>query len=421
MAPSRPCLLVTYLSLTRLTERTNGSYRRLALMAAAIRSSGAPLRVCCALSPEDAGPSVADACEKIQAEIRKAWNLESTVVATVLGASSNAPWILQQAAAAWKYGLSPVIRSRVTPEARALLASELARDPAFIVAHRLPAMFALTGLGVPLPPTFFDLDDVEHVVALRRATRAHSVRDKVLGLMALPSLFLEERRSVHRATRTLVCSDADASRLRKVFGKDSVDSVPNALPLPTLEPGLSATHSMLMVAAYDYEPNADGADFFIAEVLPLIRSRLPTAELWLVGPAAEKMVAFSNAPAGVKFLGFVPDLDAVYEAARIVICPIRYGGGTRVKLVEAAGYAKPIVSTTLGAEGLGMINGVHALIADSPESLADACTTLLQDDEQCMALSREVRMLAEDKFDARHVSERLGRVFRSFAEMKRHN
>jgi hypothetical protein len=68
-----------------------------------------------------------------------------------------------------------------------------------------------------------------------------------------------------------------------------------------------------------------------------------------------------------------------------------------------------------------MIHGVHALIGDTPESLADACTTLLQDDEQCIALSREVRTLAEDKFDARHVSERLGRVFRSFAEMKRHN
>jgi hypothetical protein len=390
-------------------------------MAAAIRSSGAMLRVCCALSPDEARESVPVACERIQSEIRKAWSLESTVVASVLAAPSNAPWILQQAAGALGYGHNPLVRARVTPEARALLASELARDPAFVVAHRLPAMFALNGMRAPLPPTFFDLDDVEHVVALRRATRAHSIRDKILGLMALPPLFLEERRSVHRATRTLVCSDADASRLRKLFGKDTVDSVPNALPLPSLEARLSPTHSMLMVAAYDYEPNADGADFFISEVFPLIRSRFPTAELWLVGPAAEKTAAFNRPPAGVKFLGFVPNLDAVYAAARIVICPIRYGGGTRVKLVEAAGYAKPIVSTTLGAEGLGMIHEVHALIADSPESIADACTSLLVDDEQCMALSREVRTLAEDKFDARHVSERLGRVFRSFADMKRHN
>jgi hypothetical protein len=412
---------VTYLSLTRLTERTNGSYRRLALMAAAIRSSGAPLRVCCALTPEEAAESVPDACTKIESEIRKAWGLESTVVASVLARSSNAPWIFQQAAAAWGYRHSPVVRARVTPEARALLASELAREPAFIVAHRLPAMFALSSVGTDLPPTFFDLDDVEHVVALRRATRAHTIRDKVLGLMALPSLFLEERRSVHRATRTLVCSDADASRLRKLFGSDTVDSVPNALPLPSHETGLSTTHSMLMVAAYDYEPNADGADFFVSEVLPLIRSRFPTAELWLVGPAAEKMSAFSRPPAGVKFLGFVSDLDAVYAAARIVICPIRYGGGTRVKLVEAAGYAKPIVSTTIGAEGLGMIHGVHALIADSPDEIADACASLLVDDEQCVALSREVRTLAEDKFDAQRVSERLGRVFRSFVDMKRHS
>jgi hypothetical protein len=191
-----------------------------------------------------------------------------------------------------------------------------------------------------LPPTFFDLDDVEHVVALRRR-RAH-LSDKVLGLMALPALFLEERRSVHRATRTLVCSDADASRLRKVFGKDSVDAVPNALPLPSLEPGLSATHSMLMVAAYDYEPNADGADFFLAEVLPLIRSRLPTAELWLVGPAAEKMTAFIMLLRSK--VSRIRPISTPYEAARTIV-PFATAAAHE-SLAEAAGYAKPIVSTT---------------------------------------------------------------------------
>jgi len=408
------CLLVTYLSLTRLTERTNGSYRRLALLAAAIRSSGASLRVCCALTPEESRLSVSEACKQIEGEIRKAWSMDSTVVASMIAPPSNARWILQQAAGVFGYIHNPVIRSRVTRESRALLATELAREPAFVVAHRIPAMLALSGASSALPPTFFDLDDVEHVVASRRAIRAHSIREKAFGMMALPALFLEERRCVRRATRTLVCSDADASRLRRLFATDNVIAVPNALPLPPHIAGLGDGPSMLMVAAYDYEPNADGADFFISEVFPLIRRRFPTAELRLVGPAPEKIAAYGHAPDGVKFCGFVPSLEEAYGAARIVVCPIRYGGGTRVKLVEAAGWGKPIVSTTLGAEGLGMINDVHALIADSPEGLADACGSLFLDDEKCSALSRSVRALAEDAFDARRVSERLGRTFRTF-------
>ena len=103
--------------------------------------------------------------------------------------------------------------------------------------------------------------------------------------------------------------------------------------------------------------------------------RFPTAELRLVGPAPEEIAAYGRAPDGVKFCGFVPSLEEAYASARIVVCPIRYGGGTRVKLVEAAGWGKPIVSTTLGAEGLGMINDVHALIADSPEA-ACGCVRL---------------------------------------------
>ena len=94
----RTCLLVTYLSLTRLTERTNGSYRRLALLAAAIRASGASLRVCCALTSERPVNQSAEACKRIEGEIRKAWSMDSTVVASMIAPPSNARWILQQAA-----------------------------------------------------------------------------------------------------------------------------------------------------------------------------------------------------------------------------------------------------------------------------------------------------------------------------------
>ena len=215
--------------------------------------------------------------------------MDSTVVASMIAPPSNARWILQQAAGVFGYIHNPVIRSRVTRESRALLATELAREPAFVVAHRIPAMLALSGASNALPPTFFDLDDVEHVVASRQAMRAHSIREKAFAVMALPALFLEERRCVRRATRTLVCSDADA--------KSSAQAVRHGQRHRRAECAADAAarrsrrgdpHSMLMVAAYDYDETLMARTSSFPRCFRSIRRRFPTAELRLVGPAPEK-------------------------------------------------------------------------------------------------------------------------------------
>jgi glycosyl transferase family 1 len=371
------------------------------------------LRVCCSLTPEEARPSVAEACKAMERELSAAWGLDVSVVASVSDAPSTTRWIIQQAASVFNYARTPLIRLRVTP-ARALVAAEVARRPAFILAHRLPAMHVLRSTPGVEMPVVFDLDDVEHVIARRSAQQDPSVRNKVFGWMTVPSLFFEERRGVNRATRTLVCSQVDATRMRKVFRSDAIDVVPNALPLPDRVASLVSNKIMLMVAAYGYEPNADAAQFFITQVLPLIRAREPDAELHLVGASPQSIPSFDRKPAGVRFLGYADDLAATYARARIVICPIRYGGGTRVKLVEAAGWGKPIVSTTIGAEGLGMVNGTDALIADSAQGFADACISLLNDDELCKAISRGARSLAEQSFDGRRVAEQLGAKLRAY-------
>jgi glycosyltransferase involved in cell wall biosynthesis len=412
------CLLVTFLSLTRLSERSNGTYRRLSLLARAIRASGASLRVQCVLTPEEADASVGDACREIEGEIRRAWGMDATVVATTIDPPRSTPWIAQQFSAIFGYGNLAFIRSRVTNNARALTASELMRRPSFVIAHRLPAMFALNSIRDAHSPIVFDLDDVEHVVAIRAAQQVRLLRTKAFEWLALPSLLLEERRSVARATRTLVCSSADAERVSKLFRVTNLDVLPNAMPIPPRVGPLVANPVILMVGAYDYEPNADAAEFFINEVFPIVRASSPKAEVRLVGASPERMPSFARTPNGVTFCGFVADLDREYTSARVVICPIRYGGGTRVKLVEAAGWGKPIVSTTVGAEGLGMVNGVHAMIADSSQTFADGCIRLLTDDAECAKLSHAARALAEESFDAERVAGRLGEVLRGYVDLR---
>src|SRR5690606_12138749 len=126
---------------------------------------------------------------------------------------------------------------------------------------------------------------------------------------------------------------------------------------------------------------------------PQIRREMPDAELWLVGSAPESLRSFSRAPDGVYFKGFVPDITAVYADTRLVVCPLRSGGGTRLKLLEAASYGRPIVSSAIGAEGIGFRAGEDALIHDDPAEVATACIAVLRDDDLALRLGLNARAL----------------------------
>jgi glycosyltransferase involved in cell wall biosynthesis len=397
------CLLVTHLELYQLHAKNHGTYRRLSMLVDAIRPTGLSLRVFCTIAPDRTQRPLADIAAEIKQEIAAIWQIEAEVTVSPLGEPSKARWLLQQLAGITGYANTPLLRTTFTPAAYDLLAAELAHRPALIVAHRLPSMFALSNLPMPLPPTFFDLDDIEHTMALRTVHRLPSLRAKILTLAALPALWLAERRAVRHARSTFVCSEIDARHARQLFGTASISVLPNSVAIPPVAARPATGLVMLMVGIYSYGPNADGAEFFIEEILPLVRSRIPGAEIWLAGSTPEYIKAFKDRPEGVRFLGFVDDIDSLYREARIIICPIRYGSGTRVKLVEAAAWGKAIVSTTLGAEGLGMTHGQDVLLADSAEAFAAGCARLLQDDALSRRLAENARTLAQRTFDRQEI------------------
>jgi glycosyltransferase involved in cell wall biosynthesis len=123
----------------------------------------------------------------------------------------------------------------------------------------------------------------------------------------------------------------------------------------------------------------------------------------MVGEGPEQIPSFRRRPPGVKFLGFVDRLDSIYASTRVVCSPIRSGGGTRVKLVEAASYGRPIISSSIGAEGLPLMNEVSILIRDSPEDFAESCLQLLQDDGLARRLGTAARDVAKAHFDRRAI------------------
>ena len=151
------------------------------------------------------------------------------------------------------------------------------------------------------------------------------------------------------------------------------------VPEPVGRVAVSHPPTVTFQGTLRYPPNADAAHFLVHDVVPLLRQLVPDVRVRLVGTTAPALAALDDPPA-VTLVGQVPDMADELAGSDLVVVPLRFGSGTRLKVLEAFAQKLPVVSTTLGAEGLGAEDGVHLLVADSAAELAGACARLLEDE-----------------------------------------
>jgi glycosyltransferase involved in cell wall biosynthesis len=262
--------------------------------------------------------------------------------------------------------------------------------------------------GAATGPRVLDLDDVADALLAHRRKMLRLTNDgqrrSVRALAAQLADGIDERRyrRLHRRVArdvgvVAVCSELDRGRLHV----ENAVVVPNTYPSPeppaTLHDPDASAPRFAMVGLLAYGPNCDGARFFVREVFPQVRAALPGARLRLVGRHGG-LIDDLAAVAGVELVGEVSDIDAELRAADVVVVPVRYGGGTRVKLLEAFAYRVPAVSTTVGCEGLDADHGRHLLVADEPEALAAACISVVRDGALRSTLTDSAFALYEDRF-----------------------
>lgn len=186
-----------------------------------------------------------------------------------------------------------------------------------------------------------------------------------------------------RITRSVdtvvVCSSLDRRRLAD---SSNIAVIPNGYPTPDKAVGrvrVTDPPTLLLAGALTYTPNADAARYFVQRIAPLIRARIPRMRVRLVGNYNWRVADLARE--GVALTGRVPDMARELAMADLVVVPIRFGSGTRVKILEAFSHGIPVVSSSLGCEGLELADRQHLLIADDPDSFASACIELLTDTE----------------------------------------
>lgn len=183
----------------------------------------------------------------------------------------------------------------------------------------------------------------------------------------------------------------------------SISVVPITVDTFQLKPinRLPGSLNILTLGTLHYPPNADGIRWFIKEVFPLILRKVPNASLTIVGknPPQDFLDAAKNSSKSIKVTGYVPDLVPYMNQAALMVIPVRAGGGMRVRILEAFSRAMPVVTTSIGLEGIQAVEGREVLVRDSAEEFAGAVVWMLEDPELQARLASNARRLAREHYD----------------------
>jgi glycosyltransferase involved in cell wall biosynthesis len=306
-----------------------------------------------------------------------------------------------------------IARALNNPEAVAVVRKALEAGPDIVVAHRLSSMSVLLKLAAQVRGhrLFFDLDDIEHVAFARRLLHDPGYPRERLMLLQTPRLWLAELQAMRLATATFVCSEPDRRYLMRFVGAARVQTVPNSVRFPRLDEEDRSQPIVLFVGSMANRPNAHAVEVLVEQIWPKVRAQMADARLVIIGSGGELTRSYPPSDPSVSFAGFVDDLAPWYRSARVVCCPIYHGSGTRVKIIEAAAYAKAIVSTRLGAEGLQFEDGREIILRDTPEALARACVQLLQDAGSAERLGRAAHARAADLYEHGAIVRRLAHIY----------
>jgi glycosyltransferase involved in cell wall biosynthesis len=271
-----------------------------------------------------------------------------------------------------------------------------------------------------LPPgmrSIGDAHNVEHDVLARAAEITGSRLLKLYYRIQARSTRHDEIRLARSFSEVWATSARDAEQFVIARGDRRVSVVPNGIRVTPADPAAVrrdlpvADHApvLLFVGLMSYFPNSDAVDYFLDGIFPAITARLPRARLRIVGADPPRRIK-ARAAHNVEVVGRVPDVAPYYREVSAFIVPLRCGGGTRVKVLEAMLHRAPIVSTTLGCEGLQVRHGHSVLLADTPDAFADAVVRVCRDQALAQHLAAGGSDLVANEYDWRRIGDTIGEI-----------
>ncbi len=225
-----------------------------------------------------------------------------------------------------------------------------------------------------------------------------------------------EAQVCRRADHVLAVSDIDALMLRELSPGSDVTVVPNGVDTQTYTPvplHSSPTPTLVFTGTMDFRPNVDAILWFARHVLPQVQAKAPDVHLFVVGQRPHRRLEGLRDDPAITLTGWVEDTRPYIASAAVYVAPLRIGGGTRLKLLEAMAMGKAVVATRLGAEGYPVTDGRELLLADTPSDFAAEVVALLRAPERRAELGQVARTFVEQKYDWQAIVPRVEAVYAS--------
>ena len=279
--------------------------------------------------------------------------------------------------------------------------------PDTIVVESIPLFRLLRPLRPLTGRLILDMHNVESDLAARAAPGGNP-------LAMSPEIRRLERKAAEIVDRIWVCSRLDRERLETIIRPAlPVDIVPNGIPraealsgtLPP-PPGIADGYPVILLVGHlGYRPNVDAAERLAHVILPRIRQALPSARVILAGRSPDAAAQALSALDGITLVANPDDLGSLLSAAHLSIVPLRFGGGTRIKILEAMASGVPVIATPLAAEGLDLVDGEALLLSDSDEGLAELAIRLCSDPERMASLRARAHDVVWSHFGAEAIRD----------------
>ncbi|MCX6628480.1 MAG: glycosyltransferase [Candidatus Solibacter sp.] len=301
---------------------------------------------------------------------------------------------------------TPVAVERFNPPGMRTFLEDLIRKERFdcaVVDHLAP-----TNYFPDLPHAIFFQHNVETVIWRRHVEHAADPLRRAYFKLQADRMYRYERRVSQASGHIVAVSQTDADEMRRLFGVTRVTEIPTGVNIEYFlppKPCPAATTDLVFVGSMDWLPNVDGVLFFVREILPLIRKERPSATLAIVGRTPPPQITqLAAGDPGILVTGTVADIRPYLWSSAVSIVPLRIGGGTRLKIYEAMAAQIPVVSTTIGAEGLSVHPPQDIRIGDTPEHFAAHCLELLASPAIRARVSQAAWQMVNATFSWEHIA-----------------
>jgi glycosyltransferase involved in cell wall biosynthesis len=258
--------------------------------------------------------------------------------------------------------------------------------------------------------------NVESMIWRRRVEQTAGIAARSYIAMQARRMEAYERSVCQSAGHVIAVSANDAGTMREEFGATRVTEVSTGVDIDYFAPPPAAETraDIVFTGSMDWEANIDGAEFFVREVLPLIRRKRPQTVFAVVGrKPATRVHKLAEGDSQIVITGTVPDIRPWLWGAALSIVPLRIGGGTRLKIYESMAARVPVVSTSVGYEGLPVTPGRHLAVADTAKEFAARCLCLLEDNQQRLAMAEAAHALVAERFSWENVACQFEEILRT--------